>query len=570
MGKEFTQDIVLVIAGEAGQGLQAIEGIVSLLLKRSGYNVFSASEFMSRVRGGSNSTVIRVSSKPMAGYTDRIDVMLLLNPKALERLSNRISSDTIILADPSVAASGTAIPVEFSTISAEFGGAFYVSTVASGLLSGLFHIDEAHCLSYIREYFAAKGDDVKEKNCAAFSRGYAIGSGLAELRVSIPRDKAIEGEYLLSGADAVALGALAGGCDYVCGYPMSPATSVLEKMATFSQSHDIIVEQVEDEIGVVNMAIGAWYSGARALVSTSGGGFALMTEGVSLAGMIESPLVFHLAQRPGPATGLPTRTEQGDLNLVLYAGHGDFPRIVLAPGTLEEAYSLTRKAFMLADKFQVPVFILTDQFFVDSRRNTPLSGIELAVPPKHICETDAAYRRFRFTDTGISPRGVPGFGKGVVCADSDEHDESGHITENLDVRVKMVDKRNRKLESIRSDIIEPKLAGPPDYSALVICWGSTFATVMEAVRSLERQDVAVLHFSWVFPLSSAVGGYLAKARRLVMVENNYSAQFADLIALSTGIRVTNKILKYSGLPFSTEELAMELRGFLRDGAHNGT
>ena len=230
-------------------------------------------------------------------------------------------------------------------------------------------------------------------------------------------------ELLLSGSDAISLGALAGGCDYVCGYPMSPSTSVLEKMAAYAKKFDIIVEQVEDEIGVVNMALGAWYAGARALVTTSGGGFALMCEGISLGGMIESPLVLHLAQRPGPATGLPTRTEQGDLDMVLYAGHGDFPRIILAPGTLADGFTLTQKAFNLSAKYQVPVFILTDQFFVDSRYNTPVFDTGDLKVEKHIVKTDKDYKRFSLTKNGISPRGIPGYGSGNVCADSDEHDE---------------------------------------------------------------------------------------------------------------------------------------------------
>ncbi len=219
-------------------------------------------------------------------------------------------------------------------------------------------------------------------------------------------------DLLLSGSEAIALGALAGGCDYVCGYPMSPSTGVLERMAALSRTFDIVVEQVEDEIGVVNMALGAWYAGARALVTTSGGGFALMGEGISLCGMIESPLVLHLAQRPGPATGLPTRTEQGDLDLVLHAGHGDFPRVILAPGTLAEGFALTQKAFSLADRCQVPVFILTDQFFVDSRCNTPAFAAAGPPPEKHVVKTDPGYRRFALTADGISPRGIPGYGCG--------------------------------------------------------------------------------------------------------------------------------------------------------------
>jgi 2-oxoglutarate ferredoxin oxidoreductase subunit alpha len=343
---------------------------------------------------------------------------------------------------------------------------------------------------------------------------------------------------------------------------MSPSTSVLEKMASYSRKFDIIVEQVEDEAGVVNMALGAWYAGARALVTTSGGGFALMCEGISLCGMIESPLVLHLAQRPGPATGLPTRTEQGDLDMVLNAGHGDFPRIILAPGTLAEGFALTQKAFNLSDKYQVPVFILTDQFFVDSKYNTPVFAATDLKVEKYIVKTEKGYKRFFLAKNGISPRGIPGYGSGNVCADSDEHDEGGYITEDLDLRIKMVDKRLKKFTAIKAEIISPKLVGNDDYKTLVVCWGSTLNTVTEAVETLGEKDIAVLHFSWLFPLPENTGEYLKKALKIIVIENNSSAQFAKLIKLTTGYDIEHKVLKYNGLPFSVEEVKKEIQKFI--------
>lgn len=547
MVKNISNELVIVLGGEAGQGIQSIESILSVLLKRSGYNFFSASEFMSRVRGGSNSTEIRISSKRVAGYVDRIDILIPLHAETLVHLKKRIKADTVVL------------DINFAQIAIDVGGAIFSGTVAAGFICGLLKVDEKECESFILEYFARKTEDIQQKNIQALKRGYAEGKGNSSVNVSIDRSPSCKDDLILAGADAIALGALAGGCNYVCGYPMSPATSVLEKMATYSLKHDIIVEQVEDEIGVVNMALGAWYGGARALVSTSGGGFALMTEGISLCGIIESPFVLHLAQRPGPATGLPTRTEQGDLNLVLYAGHGDFPRIILAPGTLEEGFYLTQKAFNLADAYQVPVFILTDQFYVDSKYNTPAFNLSHIRNENHIVETGKEYKRFSFFDTGISPRGIPGFGVGAVCVDSDEHDESGHITEDSDMRILMVDKRNKKMQSIQKEIIGPTLFGPESYRVLVICWGSTFNTVKEAVEGLKKDDVAVLHFSWIFPLPENAGDYARKAENLIIVENNSSGQFAQLIKLSTGIVADKMILKYDGLPFTVEEIQASIR-----------
>jgi 2-oxoglutarate/2-oxoacid ferredoxin oxidoreductase subunit alpha len=307
----------------------------------------------------------------------------------------------------------------------------------------------------------------------------------------------------------------------------------------------------------VNMAIGAWYAGARAMATTSGGGFALMTEGVSLAGMIETPLVVHVAQRPGPATGLPTRTEQGDLNLVLYAGHGAFPRIILAPKNIEDAFFLSQKAFNLADEYQVPVFILTDQYLMDSYYNVPSLEMGRFRVEKHITETAEDYRRFQFTDTGISPRGIPGFGKGIVCVDSDEHDEGGYITEDPEMRVRMVEKRLRKAEAIKNSIIPPAFKGNENYETLLVGWGSTFHAVAEAVEKIGRNDLAHLHFSWLYPLSEAAATYLKKAKKVIVIEGNASSQFRQLLELTTGLRMTG-ILKYDGMPFSVEELVREI------------
>ncbi len=562
MARILADDLVIVLAGEAGQGIQSIESILAQLLKMSGYNFFSTSEFMSRVRGGANSTAIRVSGKRAAGFLERIDILLPLHKEAIAHLGKRITPDTIVIGEKDKIDHPGMIDIQFTGMAAEIGAAVYANTIAAGCICGLLKVDEKECEDFIRGYFSGKSEEVRSRNVAAIKKGYAAGKGLVDISVAIEKDVAVKTELLLTGSDAIALGALAGGCDYVCGYPMSPATGVLEKMAAYGKKFAIIVEQVEDEIGVVNMALGAWYAGARALVTTSGGGFALMSEGISLCGMIESPLVLHLAQRPGPATGLPTRSEQGDLDLVLHAGHGDFPRIILAPGTLAEGFALTRKAFNMAAAFQVPVFILTDQFFVDSRGNTPVFAAgELGVE-KHVVKTAMDYKRFSLTENGISPRGIPGYGSGRVCADSDEHDESGHITEDLDLRVRMVDKRLKKIAAIRPDIIAPKLVGSSEYRTLVVCWGSTFATVCEAVAALGKTDVAVLHFSWLFPFPEEAGAYLQRAARLIVVEGNSSAQFAGLIKQATGVASAHNILKYNGLPFAVEEIKKEIQKFI--------
>ena len=296
------------------------------------------------------------------------------------------------------------------------------------------------------------------------------------------------------------------------------------------------------------------------MATTSGGGFDLMVEGLSLAGMIESPAVIHLGQRPGPATGLPTRTEQGDLGIALYSGHGEFPRVILAPGTIEGAFYLTQKAFNLADKYQVPVIILTDQYLIDSVYN--LDGLDPSKVRVERCivETDEEYKRFRFSEDGLSPRGIPGYGRGLVCVDSDEHDEEGHITEDFQVRSWMVEKRLKRLKALKREAIPPELVGDKGYRILVVVWGSTYHPVKEALESIGRDDISFLHFKQVYPLPPSTRGYLEEAEETVIIEGNATSQFGRLIKAETGLDLDKKLLKYDGLPFSVEEVTEGLQG----------
>jgi 2-oxoglutarate ferredoxin oxidoreductase subunit alpha len=343
---------------------------------------------------------------------------------------------------------------------------------------------------------------------------------------------------------------------------MSPSTGVLTFLSKHAKDFGIVADQAEDEIAAINAVIGAWFAGGRGLASTSGGGFALMTEGISLAGISESPAVIHIAQRPGPGTGLPTRTEQGDLNLVLYAGHGEFPRIILAPGSTEEAFILTQRAFNLADRYQSPVFILTDQYLIDTIYNIPLPKTEDLKVDKYIIRTDPEYKRYMFSEDGISPRGIPDFGSGLVGLDSHEHDEEGHISEDLEHRSRMMEKRLLKLETIKKDIIAPKFIGKEDCRLLLIGWGSTLNVVTEALQILNNDDVAFLHFSQIYPLHEDTGKFLEKAKITAVIENNATGQFAQLIHGETGIPVDRNVLKYTGLAFTVEEVIEKVEEIL--------
>ena len=554
---ELNECVNIVLAGEAGQGIQSIEALLSRILKQEGYHLFSTKEYMSRIRGGVNSTLIRVSSRRVAAYAEKSDVAVLLNQESVRHLGGRISGHTLVLGEKDTVDYPGLIDVPFSGIAAGIGNKLFANTVAVGVICGLFKTDPARSEAVIARQYARKAADVRKGNSEAFRQGYALaGERFRDtLRLNIGQDRAGQGELIYSGSEAIALGALAAGCDYVCAYPMSPGTGVLTAMAAYSKSFAVIVEQVEDEIGVVNMALGAWYAGARALVTTSGGGFALMAEGFSLAGMIESPLVIHLAQRPGPATGLPTRSEQADLNLALYAGHGEFPRVILAPGTLEQGFQLTKRAFAIADQYQLPVVILSDQYYVDSYYDTPLPDLGAAASERQIVKTSPAYRRYDLAAGPVSPRGIPGHGDGFVKVDSDEHDESGHITEDLGLRARMVRKRLEKLELLRREAPQPELSGEPGAGTMVISWGSTYHAVEEALAGGRRPGISHLHFSQVYPLPPGLDRLLKKAGKRIVIEGNAGGQFALLLERETGVPIEQKVLKYDGMPFAVEEIA---------------
>ena len=556
-------DLSIVIAGEAGQGIQSIEAVITSLLKKAGYFVFTAKEYMSRVRGGVNSIEIRVASRPSHAFLNRIDILIPLNKDSIPHLSSRITKNTIIIGEQAVIDTPGLIDISFSEIARDIGNPILANTIAAGVLAGLLLLDWHICEKHILDFFSSKTDDVRQQNVEALKKGYESGSKLsAEIKIKIDPSPSVSNEMLLTGSDAIALGALAGGCNYVCAYPMSPSTSVLEKMAALSKKFDIIVEQVEDEIGVINMALGAWYAGGRALVTTSGGGFALMSEGLSLAGMAEIPIVIHLAQRPGPATGLPTRTEQGDLFLALFAGHGEFPRIILAPGTIEEGYDCALKAFDLADKFQVPVIILTDQYFVDSFYSIPPLTISDTPVQGNIIKTTDEYKRYQLTKDGISPRGIPGWGTGCVAIDSDEHDETGHITEKEEVRNSMVEKRLRKADSIKKTSPLPEILGPTKGKIAVIGWGSTKKIITEALSKISSTGISQIHFSHLFPFPSGVRKMLEQFDTVILIENNATGLLGKLIKMETGFDIEKKILKYSGLPFSVEEVTDKIKEML--------
>jgi 2-oxoglutarate ferredoxin oxidoreductase subunit alpha len=567
--KRFSGDISLVLGGAAGQGVQTVEALLVQVLKREGYNVFASKEYMSRIRGGSNSTEIRVTDRKSSAFVKRIDFLFAMDKDVISHLEKRISKETILLGEREKVCGRAeechVIDVPFTRFANELDNPIYTSTVAVGVALGILRADEGVFENYLREHFARKGEEVVKKNIEAAQKGYAFGKHIAYhegIEVRLSKSRAVEDEVLLDGTEALGLGVLASGCNYISSYPMSPGTGVLTFLAQHKKEFGIVVDQAEDEIAAINHSIGAWYAGARAIVTTSGGGFDLMVEGISLSGIIETPIVVHVGQRPGPATGLPTRTEQADLNLVLYAGHGEFPRAVFAPGTSEEAFLAAQQAFHIAAKYQVPAFILTDQYFLDSARSIPEDHLRIIPQTNHIVETKADYKRYAITPDGVSPRGVPGYGEGLVGIDSDEHDEEAHITESAQMRVAMHEKRLRKMTGIRKESLLPTEIGDVKHAeTLVVSWGSNRGVVEEALQILKREDVTGLHFHQVYPLPGKAKKLFAK-KKIIALENNATGQFANLLSLEYGVKISATVLQYDGSPFSVEDVVKKIKSLL--------
>jgi len=568
MAHHIKGDFSLVIAGQAGQGIQSVSHLLTHVLKLEGYHVFATKEYMSRVRGGMNSTTIRISSEKRDAYCSRIDLFVPLDPNAYEHSKKRFTDETMFLGfGKKDFCSDCIMEIDFINIAAAIGNRIYANTVAAGAILGLMGVDIVQPKEYLRSFFIKKGEDIIKKNQEALEKGYKMGEHFAfshDISCTFDVDESVKDDLFISGIDAVGFGALAGGVDFCSSYPMSPSTGLLTFLAQHGKDCGTVVEQATDEIGAINMTIGASYAGARGIVTTAGGGFSLMCEALSLAAMTETPITIHIAQRPGPATGLPTKTAQEDLNLVLYAGHGEFVRAIYAPGTPVEAYEITAHALDVADKYQIPTFVLIDQYFVDALYTIDKEEFKVLPHKKYIVESDREYKRYAITDDGISPRSVPGYGDGLVCADSDEHDESGRITEDMDgLRIAMMEKRFFKRKKLLEDTaLEPEVIGKKSAKTLVVCWGSNRNVVVEALENIDDKAVSVVPFVQVYPLNKNIKKLIAKADKVVVIENNATGQFANLLEKECERKIDERILKWNGELFSVEELEEKIKDVL--------
>jgi 2-oxoglutarate ferredoxin oxidoreductase subunit alpha len=591
-------DYSIKIGGEAGQGIQTIGNTLARVFSRSGYHVFTHQDYESRIRGGHNFFQIRFSNSPVTASKNRIDILVALDKESILRYVKELSEQGHIIYDSSMIGNPPIPPLEkggkggfldipFVNLAIEHGGSkIMANTIAIGAILGMLGMKLDFLIGIIKDTFKKKGEGVIDANIKSADAGYNFAVKECK-RCSFTAASLANSKMLISGIEAIALGALASGCKCYSAYPMTPSTGIMNYLASKEKDYGIVVEQAEDEIAAINMTLGASFAGVRAMTGTSGGGFALMVEGISLAGITETPLVVALGQRPGPATGLPTRTEQGELLFALHAGHGEFHKVIFAPGTPEQAFFLTNKAFDIAEKYQIIVFIIFDQYLADSLWT--FDGFDL----NRLNYTDyrlrgdtfknlSEYKRHAFTDTGVSPFGVPGDSKHLVVTDSDEHDEEGHIIEDAETRIKMVEKRLfKKLPLIRQDIEPPIFYGSSQPEILIVGWGSTYGVMREVVDVLSKnKNIAMLHFSEIYPfpltknnpfpspLPQGEGArgrvefdyltLLNKAKLTVCIENNATGQFARLMRTETGYTFTSQINRYDGRPFLSEDLIREI------------
>jgi len=581
MASVVTNDMSIVIGGDAGQGVESSGAGFALSLARAGLHVFAMQDYRSRIRGGHNFYQIRVSEQPRLSHSNPVHFLLALTPETAQLHLDQLAEGAAVVfpekfdIDPEpLTKRGVSVnTLPLIRIAEEHGSRVMTNTAALGAMAGITGFPIEFMESVIRENFAAKGQQTVDANLKVAQAAYDLGRKRygADFPYKLAPVKGAPSRMLMNGNQALAMGALAGGCRFMSAYPMTPATTIFEWMSGLPHEYGVVTKHAEDEIAAAEMAVGASFAGARAMTGTSGGGFCLMVEALGLAGMTEVPMVIALSQRGGPSNGLPTRTEQGDLLFAVNASHGESPRIVIAPGTVEECFEAGWRAFNLAEKYQCAVVIMTDQFLGSSMRTLDMDAVDFSsvtidrgstLTREEMDGFTDGYKRFRLTETGISPRALPGqHPMAVFSSTSDEHDEEGHFDEGIENRRRMMQKRMRKLEEAEKEMQPPKRYGPPEAETTLVCWGSTFGPCKEAADQINAAggSANVLQFLDLWPLPEELtAAALGECRRTVVVEQNYTSQLARLLRMTTGMKVDGTVNKYDGRPFAPEEIAAGL------------
>ncbi len=559
------------IGGEAGFGIMTSGLLFSKIATRSGYHIFDYAEYPSLIRGGHNTYEVLVSDEEIGTTQQHVDLLVCLNKDTYETHKSRLSSESLIVYDEKAFAIDDPgikkIAVPFKEILQELQAPQIMSnTTALGASLALIGGDMEILHRLISEQFKRKGENVVNYNMQFAQKGYDfVKKHYPEYMKTFLTRKSESEKLVVSGNEALSLGSVAADCRFYAAYPMTPTSNILSILAAWQQKTGIVVRHAEDEISVINTALGASHNGARSSVGTSGGGFALMVETLSYAGVAEIPMVVFLGQRPGPATGMPTWTEQGDLLFACHAGHGEFPKIVLAPGDVFEAMELTLKAFDLADIYQLPVIVIVDKLLCESHKSHPREEVTDLFTNYHpnrgrtvTSISSLPYLRYKVTDDGISERLIPGSEGAFYQANSYEHTEDSHTTEDARERIAQVDKRNKKWDTYLSrDFTPPQIFGDPQADTVFVSWGSNKGAILEAQRQLSAKGVstAFVHFTHLYPLyKEKIRALIPEGKRVILIENNSHAQFGKLLMMETGIEIKEKLLKYDGRPVWSEEI----------------
>jgi 2-oxoglutarate ferredoxin oxidoreductase subunit alpha len=576
-------EVTVGIGGAAGDGSGATGDNLAKVCSRLGLHIFAYNSYQSLIRGGHVWLRLRIAEQKVMTHGDYLHLLIGLNQDTLDRHAREVVAgggilynDRLKVAQDDLQRDVQLYPLPIRDLLQAFGRqAVLQNTIALGGLFWLLGLDLDVLEGVLQELFSGrhKSNEIVASNVGAARAGYQY---VRERYPAWSFDWQFTGKQrlIVSGNEMFGLGALAAGCKFYAAYPMAPSTAVLHWLARHAASHDIVVKQCEDEIAVLNMAIGAAHVGVRAMCATSGGGFSLMTEAVGLAGMTETPVVVINVQRGGPSTGLPTKTEQGDLNQLVGASQGEYPRAIIAPFDVVDCFYTVGEAFNLAEKYQCPVLIASDLLLSEHRESADPDDFNFRLPiERGELLTNGVpageYKRFAFTPSGVSPRALPGTEGTAYVAASDEHDETGVLISdeftNPEIRARMMEKRMRKMAGLLKDCPPPQLFGPANAEVTLIGWGSTKGVIREAIALLAAQGIAAnnLQIRYLVPFHEAeVRAILQASRRTLVVENNYTGQLARHLRAETGFTVDGKILKYDGEPFEPHHIVERVKEML--------
>ncbi len=551
-----TQSIISwKIAGAAGMGTTSTGEMMAKALSRAGLWVVGYSEYPSLIRGGHTVSHVLASKDQITAPKKKVSVMVALNQDGVLFYKDELDSETHLVVDKGLDIVGIAarlVQLPIVEKAKELGNVIVQNMICLGVSAAFLGIEPEIFVNLIEEQLGKK-KDLLEMNKKAFMVGYEM---IGDDREEVKYHKVEDPKMIISGSQAIGMGLVAAGLQFYAAYPMTPSTPLLHYLVAHQEGNGLVARQAEDEIGAINMALGASFAGAKAATGTSGGGFALMQEAISLTGMLELPLVVMLAMRPGPATGLPTWTGQGELRFAIHAGHGEFPKIVLAPGDMEEAYELAYRAVELSQKYQTVVILLTDKLLnetyfsvenLSDRQPVPLMNIEIEPSQPE----GQLFHRYQPTPDGVGMRTLPGIRNGFYIANSDEHGPDGLVDETVEMRKIMVQRRLNKLKAITSEMQPPNVYGPEEAGVTLVGWGSTKGSILEAMKELD--GVNFVHFTHVWPLPKSARGIL-EGKKLYFIENNMSGQFEGLVREILGLGASGNLRKDDGRPFYPEEI----------------